>query len=401
MKKRNEKLICCKHFNWYLRIRSGVFYADGRCNKPSQGKHSLGTRDKNEAHERLRQLDRKKAMELGLVSNVIEPDSTISIVVGWHNCLESCARTNVLGGVSKSTLKRYQAVRDKHIRYCAKRAIDDWNRFDVAALEAYGNWLSTRWADRTLYLELTLVKSVVGWLIKNRNLPPACKLDYPLRKPQGSATYCYDRRQVMAMIEHCKQRLDLVWLGAVISALAHTGLRISELAGLRWSDVNLEQQTIRIADERSSRRLRPAESIRTTKGRRSRIIPIHPALTELLLSMKRNADGFVFHAIRGGRLRPRNVLAAFIAEVIEPLKNTFPTPAGETGFEHGRLHGFRHFFCSQAFLGGASEGEIKEWLGHADSKMVENYRHLRAEEAHRQMAKIDFLGRSDGRPNGP
>ena len=42
-------------------------------------------------------------------------------------------------------------------------------------------------------------------------------------------------------------------------------------------------------------------------------------------------------------------------------------------------------------MGGASEGEIKEWLGHADSKMVEHYRHLRDEDAQRKMRQIDFL----------
>jgi integrase len=73
-------------------------------------------------------------------------------------------------------------------------------------------------------------------------------------------------------------------------------------------------------------------------------------------------------------------------------------PAGETGFEHGRLHSFRHFFCSQAFLDGASEGEIREWLGHADSRMVEHYRHLRGDDAQRKMAQIDFLGSQDDRP---
>ena len=81
----------------------------------------------------------------------------------------------------------------------------------------------------------------------------------------------------------------------------------------------------------------------------------------------------------------------FIDDVVEPLKKRFPAPAGETGFEHGRLHSFRHFLCSQALLGGASEGEVRQWLGHADSKMVEHYHHLREEDAQRKMAQIEFL----------
>src|SRR5437773_5840771 len=92
------------------------------------------------------------------------------------------------------------------------------------------------------------------------------------------------------------------------------------------------------------------------------------------------------------------VLLEFKNGVIEPLKPNYPTPAGEIGFEHGRLHSFRHFFCSQAFLHGASEGEIREWLGYADSKMVEHYRHLRNDDAQRKMGKISFLTPSDPLP---
>jgi hypothetical protein len=65
--------------------------------------------------------------------------------------------------------------------------------------------------------------------------------------------------------------------------------------------------------------------------------------------------------------------------------------SGETGFEHARLHSFRHFFVSQAFLGGASESEIREWVGHADSKMVEHYRHLGQKDAQRRMEQINFV----------
>ena len=115
----------------------------------------------------------------------------------------------------------------------------------------------------------------------------------------------------------------------------------------------------------------------TNRGsKRSRKIPIHPRLRESLTKLPRAADGRVFHSERGGRLRPNNVLHVFIRDVIEKLKGRFLAPSGETGFEHARLHSFRHFFVSQAFLGGASEGEIREWVGHADSKMVEHYRHL-------------------------
>jgi len=390
--------IVCQFFCWRLFRRDGVLYADGRTAARDLGKHSLGTRDRVEALERLRQLDHQKAIELGLAKiNAETVPAVISIADGWKHYLDHCGRPQVLGGASAGTQKRYRAVQEKHAKFCARNGLLTWDQIDKSAIEKYGTWLHKKsFADRTVFLELTLLKSVVAWLVGEGHLQKSHTIVLPLTKPDGTDTYCYSQAEVTAMIDHCRNRPGLVWLANVILALACTGLRISELAGLRWTDIDQRANTIRIADERSSSRKRKLGTARTTKGRRSRCIPIHPDLAKVLLAMEKHADGRIFRGARGGILRPRNVLAMFIDEVIEPLKKRFPTTPGEIGFEHGRLHSFRHYFCSQCFLSGASEGEIKEWLGHAESKMVEHYRHLRSEDAQRKMQQIDFLGREAG-----
>lgn len=400
MQNKNNNSISGRYFSWRLFRRDGVYYADGRGGKYDLGKHSLGSREREKALEKLRRLDEAKAIELGLAdaTPTVMP-STTTIGEGWRRYLEYGDSNHVMGGASEATIKLYGAVRDKHVKFCLKHGNEIWQAFDEQALRRYGNWLAKDSADRTVYLELTLLKSINGWLINNKLLPAVAKLVLSLKKPQGTDTYCYSSGEVTTMVVHCRTKPKFVWLANVILGLAYTGTRISELAGLRWSDVNLDGGIIRIADERSSRRKQQAGTARTTKDKRSRTIPIHAELRELLVGLPRHADGFVFHAARGGRVRTRNVLEQFIQHVIEPLKTTFTTPAGEIGFEHGRLHSFRHFFCSQCFLGGASEGEIKEWLGHADSKMVEHYRHLRSEDAQRKMNQIRFLDRADGRPD--
>jgi integrase len=149
-----------------------------------------------------------------------------------------------------------------------------------------------------------------------------------------------------------------------------------------------------VHDERASSRKTKAGTARTTKGRRSRVIPIHPELTKLMTALERRADGRV-HAARGGVLRPDNARAILIRDVVAPLSVKFPTPIDEIGFGSVRFHSLRHYFCSQCFLGGASEGEIREWMGHRDSKIVELYRHLRREEALRKMQQIDFVSTSE------
>ena len=78
--------------------------------------------------------------------------------------------------------------------------------------------------------------------------------------------------------------------------------------------------------------------------------------------------------------------------MLGPLAARFPTPAGEIGFAHGGVHSFRHYFVTEAFLGGATDGEVRDWVGHRDSRIVERYRHLRDRAARRTMGRLDFLG---------
>ena len=254
-----------------------------------------------------------------------------------------------MNGASSGTVKRYRAVRDHHLDFARQHGITTWSDFGKAQLERYGQQRSRRQAYRTVYLELTTIKSVSKWLSEENLIPADCQLRYSLSKPQGTDTYCYRPVEVSAMIDHCTT-IGLTWLANLIVLLAHTGMRIGEVVELRWTDVDFATGVISIADERSSRRKPQAGTARTTKGRRSRTVPIHPRLRTMLVGLERQPDGRVLHAARGGKLLPRNILSTFIKAVIEPLQSKFPTPEGETGFEHGRLHSFRHFFCSMAFI---------------------------------------------------
>jgi integrase len=336
-------------FKWRLFQRDGVFYADGRTGKSNLGKCSLGTRDPEEALVNLRKLDRRKAVELGLAdSSAAEPSPTMTVREGWDLYLAYCDRGDVLGGVSPRTLKRYRAVRDKHIAFCERHGIRSWNEVSTANTANYNKWLTIQKKSyRTIYLELTLIKSAVGWLIDEHRLPDSNRLRLRLVKPQGTDTYCYRADEVRAMVRYCRSRPDLCWLGAIIVVLACTGMRIGELATLRWSDLDFRSRTIAIRDERASSRRKNMGTERRTKGRRDRTVPMHSellALLEDLRRQKRHADGRVFHGPRGGTLKPDTVRTILVRDVIEPLKERFPTPEGDIGFGDGTVHSFRHSF---------------------------------------------------------
>jgi len=82
------------------------------------------------------------------------------------------------------------------------------------------------------------------------------------------------------------------------------------------------------------------------------------------------------------------------------LKNQFPKRGDEKGFEDGRVHSFRHYFCSTCANSGVPARMVMEWLGHQDGEMVRIYYHLHDDEARRRMAALDFLGGAGGRSVG-
>jgi integrase len=85
-----------------------------------------------------------------------------------------------------------------------------------------------------------------------------------------------------------------------------------------------------------------------------------------------------------------------IRDVLKPLEQRFPSPPGIPGFKDGRLHSFRHYFCSQCSTNGVSELTVMNWLGHRASAMVKHYFHLHDQQAQEQMARVKFVPDVDG-----
>jgi hypothetical protein len=164
--------------------------------------------------------------------------------------------------------------------------------------------------------------------------------------------------------------------------------------------VTTEANILRLTDERASKHRQQIGGARLLKGKRSRSIPLNADFRGVLEQMPHHADGLVFHGPEGGRLKPDTVRIILVREVITPLKDNFPTPPGEVGFEHGRLHSFRHYFVSEAFRRGATEPWTMQWVGHRESRIVARYRHLRDDDGQREMARLDLLGTKKN-PDGP
>jgi len=319
----------------------------------------------------------------------------LPLTVGRELYEKHIARSRVTGGVKPSTQKRYRTVFDKFIVFAGANGITDWHDVSAEVLEDYAGYLEhENKAYKTICNELVTMKQTVRWLIEAGHLIGTEPIKLALRKAESERPYCYTAEEAKAMIDHCTSTSKLAWLGNVIVSLVYTGLRISELASLKWSDVNLEAKNITLTDETGHSS--PTTSRRTTKSGRSRSFPIHDNLLIVLNAMPRSA-GMIFRGPRGGRLKPDTVRNCLVRDVISPLSDQFASAPDEKGFKDGRLHSFRHFFCSTCANSGVPELMVMAWLGHSDSEMVRHYYHLNDTEAKRRMNNIDFLGDGLGR----
>jgi len=144
---------------------------------------------------------------------------------------------------------------------------------------------------------------------------------------------------------------------AILEVLYSSGLRVSELTGLDWPDVDRDAETVRVLG----------------KGRKERIVPIgRPALRALDAYSRACAErewpvtaGPVFRNARGGRLTSRSIARAMAGYVVASGTATKATP-----------HALRHTFATHLLGGGADLRAIQELLGHASLSTTQRYTHV-------------------------
>lgn len=148
----------------------------------------------------------------------------------------------------------------------------------------------------------------------------------------------------------------------------YTGMRIGEIVGLRWQDVDLERRVIRV--ERSSQG--------ATKNRKVRYIPVNARLLEILKELaKRRSGDFVFPD-QDGRMRGID----FRAE----MKNA----AQKAGVKRLRMHDLRHTFASNYVAKGGNIISLQRILGHSTINMTLRYAHLAPDFMAREVDLLDF-----------
>src|SRR5262249_42027270 len=136
---------------------------------------------------------------------------------------------------------------------------------------------------------------------------------------------------------------------SIIKLLAFTGARKSEVARLKWSEVDFQHRCLRLKQSKTG----------------PKTIPLGPAPLELLtslLSVRGNSE-WVFPS--------RDQAGPFLG-----LEKVWARVRELTGDPGLRIHDLRHSFASMGLARGNALAVIGALLGHSDVKTTARYAHL-------------------------
>ena len=124
----------------------------------------------------------------------------------------------------------------------------------------------------------------------------------------------------------------------IVLTFLYTGLRLAEVASLRWELVDLDELTIRVRG----------------KGGKERITPMHPVLADELRAARPQASGPIWFSAKGGPLRAEGMSEMFRRWVV-----------GVLGIQC-TAHQLRHTLATELRRAGTDLRVIQRLLGHAN-----------------------------------
>ncbi|MDD2963311.1 MAG: tyrosine-type recombinase/integrase [Bacteroidales bacterium] len=151
----------------------------------------------------------------------------------------------------------------------------------------------------------------------------------------------------------------------IIQLLYSTGMRVSEICDLKFSQIDLSRQVVKVLG----------------KGSKERIIPLTPVTAEelrlwccsvTLSDCEESADGYVFKTEQGKKIYPRlvyRIVKYYLSQV--------------TTIDKKSPHVLRHSFATHLLDEGAELVAIKALLGHSSLAATQVYTHTSIDKVQR------------------
>ena len=215
-------------------------------------------------------------------------------------------------------------------------------------------------------------------------------------------------RRVLSAFEHTElssfiMREEYGEIEPVITVLLGTGLRIGELLGMKWSDIDMDGEQKTLSVERTLVRLKDMDSgeyrftLQPPKTKLShRTIPLQSSVVNALKRQRKNQnylkisgkwnpdnefEGLVFTGVTGNPLW-RSMVTEKLNAIVKAYNKEESEKASMDGrkpfiMAHLHPHCFRHSFATRCLEAGIQPKVVQAWLGHSDIAITLNlYSHV-------------------------
>jgi integrase/recombinase XerC len=294
----------------------------------------------------------------------LSPESTDAPGPAWR----VDAFISSLTSVAPNTVLAYRRDLDAFVEWAARLGVTGPEQVTRKMLRRYLAYLGSReYAKRTIARKASSLRRYFGWLQRTEvtDVDPSSGLSAPsgdgrlphVLKDDELTVLLDDPPAKVAQDDPVVRRRD----DAVLELLYGSGLRISELCGLRPEDLDLTQRVVRVWG----------------KGAKQRQVPMNDLTVAALADWLEHGRAAwvtgdtppdaVFLNRRGRRLTPRDA-----RRILDHRAGTPTHP-----------HALRHTFATHLLDGGADLRAVQELLGHADLSTTQLYTHVSKERLRR------------------
>jgi integrase/recombinase XerC len=255
---------------------------------------------------------------------------------------------------SPHTLSAYRRDLDKLLRHMEALGIADFGTLTpdrlrgIVAAEHRGGL-----GPNSLQRWLSSCRSLFRYLTREGQLEhdPAAGVRGP--KVRRKLPQVLDTDEAAALVETDSGGSLATRDRAMLELFYSSGLRLSELIGLRWIDLDLEEGHVRVLG----------------KGNKTRIVPVGRQAVAALLALAASGDGRPESPVFTGRNG-----APIGARAVQARMKTLAMQQGIAKRIHPHL--LRHTCASHVLESSGDLRAVQEMLGHADIATTQIYTHL-------------------------
>lgn len=307
-----------------------------------------------------------------------------------HHMMRFLVHLEVERNVSPETLRAYRSDLEQLYTYFEAEGDEDVSGLDVFQARRYLAHLQrTGYSKSTVVRKLASIRGYFRYLEREGVSESSPFQDVRTPRITKSLPHFLTANEVVRLIEQpdtdsFRGHRDR----CILEVLYSTGLRVSELVALDWTDIDRREGVLRARG----------------KGRKERIVPVGSfalqALTRYRTSIPTEWRGSgedqpVFLNRFGTRISDRSIRKVLDKYIVR------------AGLDHKTSpHTLRHSFATHLLDGGANLREVQELLGHQHLATTQVYTHLTHERlgaAYRNAhphARVEAGGRTSGTANG-